>query len=175
MQNRGEIIAVDIYPHKLRLVEELAGRLGIDIIQTAESDARTVAAEGMFDRVLADVPCSGLGVIRRRADLRWQKREDEIAELPQLQLEILRHAASFVAPGGELVYSTCTTEPEENFEVIKEFRRQRPDFQPLDLTHLLPFPVTAERDLLQLRKGVWQILPHLHDMDGFFIAKLRRG
>jgi 16S rRNA (cytosine967-C5)-methyltransferase len=175
MQNKGEIIAVDIYPQKLELVEQLADRLGISIIRTVESDARKLEGiEGKFDRVLVDAPCSGLGVIRRRADLRWQKREDEIEKLPELQMEILLSAAGYVAPGGELVYSTCTTEPEENFELIKAFRRLRPEFKPVDMTPLLPFAVSAERDVLQLRKGVWQILPHLHGMDGFFIAKLKR-
>lgn len=174
MQNSGAIVAVDLYPQKLKLVDELAGRLGISIIQTIEGDARELqGVEGSFDRVLVDAPCSGLGVIRRRADLRWQKRDDEIEKLPELQLSILLKAAERVAPGGELVYSTCTTEPEENFEVVKTFRKLRPEFQPVDLTDLLPFPVTEERDLAQLRRGVWQILPHLHQMDGFFLAKFK--
>jgi len=175
MQNKGEIVAVDINPQKLKLVEQLAGRLGIDIIKTVESDARKLEGiDDKFDRVLVDAPCSGLGVIRRRADLRWRKREDEIEKLPRLQLEILLQAASFVAEEGELVYSTCTTEPEENFEVIKAFKALRPEFKPVDLTPFLPFVPSAERDLAQLRKGVWQILPHFHGMDGFFIAKLKR-
>jgi len=174
MKNQGEILAVDIYPQKLKLVDELAKRLEISIIQTVESDARILAGiEGKFDRVLVDAPCSGLGVIRRRADLRWHKREDEIEQLPKLQLEILLKASDYVLPGGEIVYSTCTTEPEENFEVIKAFRRLRLEFIPVDLTPLLPFHVSAERDLQQLQKGVWQILPHLHKMDGFFVAKLK--
>lgn len=175
MNNVGQIIAVDIYPHKLKLVEELAQRLGITIIETIESDARELRGiEGEFNRVLVDAPCSGLGVIRRRADLRWQKREDEIKKLPEIQLAILLKAAEQVLPGGELVYSTCTIEPEENFEIIKGFRSKRPDFIPVDLTGVLPFAVTEKRDLQQLRKGVWQILPHLHNMDGFFLAKFRK-
>ena len=174
MKNEGEIIAVDIYPQKLELVTELAERLGLTIIHTSEGDARELkGVEGKFNRVLVDAPCSGLGVIRRRADLRWQKREDEIKKLPDLQLSILLKASEHVIPGGELVYSTCTTEPEENFEIIKAFRKLKPQFQPVDLTEVLPFTVQDERDLAQLRKGVWQILPHLHNMDGFFLAKFR--
>jgi len=175
MNNYGEIVAVDIYPQKLELVNQLARRLGISIIRTVLSDARQLEQiQGQFAKVLVDAPCSGLGVLRRRADLRWQKREDEIQKLPELQLAILLSAAEKVAPGGEIVYSTCTTEPEENFEVVKAFRKERPDFSAVDLIEALPFTVTAEKDLRQLKKGVWQILPHLHEMDGFFIAKMKR-
>ncbi|HHV65254.1 MAG TPA: 16S rRNA (cytosine(967)-C(5))-methyltransferase RsmB [Peptococcaceae bacterium] len=175
MNNKGEIVALDIYPQKLRLVDELAQRLGITIIKTLEGDGRVLeGVEGEFQRVLVDAPCSGLGVLRRRADLRWQKREDEIKKLPDLQLAILSKAAERVATGGELVYSTCTTEPEENFDVVKAFRKLKPEFSPVDLAQELPFAVTEERDLKQLRKGVWQILPHIHKMDGFFIAKFRK-
>lgn len=176
MNNSGEVIAVDIYSQKLEQVEELAKRLGVSIIRTVESDARELKGiDGKFNCVLVDAPCSGLGVIRRRADLRWQKREDEIEKLPSLQLEILLKAADQVLPGGKLVYSTCTTEPEENFEIIKAFRKARPDFTPVDLLEELPFEVTEKRDMQQLQRGVWQILPHLHQMDGFFISKFRRN
>jgi len=175
MQNSGTITALDIYPQKLSQVEELAERLGITIIRTHEGDARFLeGVEGEFTRVLVDAPCSGLGVIRRRADLRWQKREDEISKLPELQLEILLKAADKVEKGGELVYSTCTIEPEENFEIVKEFRRLRPEFTAVDLSESLPFSVNEENDIRQLKRGVWQILPHHHEMDGFFLAKFRR-
>lgn len=175
MQNTGRIAAMDLYPHKLALVDEAASRLGIDIIETVQGDARTLAGvAGPFNCVLVDAPCSGLGVIRRRADLRWQKREDEIAELPQLQLEILLKAADHVLPGGHLVYSTCTTEPEENFEVVKAFRRLRPEFAPVDISGKLEFLAQDKRELSQMQKGMVQILPHRHNMDGFFIAKFRR-
>lgn len=174
MDNKGEIIAVDLYPQKLKLLDELAGRLGITIIQTIEGDGRVLeGVEGLFNGVLVDAPCSGLGVIRRRADLRWQKREDEIDKLPEMQLKILLNASERVVPGGELVYSTCTTEPVENFEVIKAFRQLKPEFAPIDLRDVLPWKVTDERDLRQLEKGVWQILPHHHGMDGFFVAKFK--
>lgn len=174
MKNNGEIIALDINPRKLFAVGESAKRLGITIIRTMEGDAgRLDGVEGKFDRVLVDAPCSGLGVIRRRADLRWRKRQEEIAELPPLQLKILLRAADFVFPGGELVYSTCTTEPEENFEIVKAFRRLRPEFKSVDLSQTFPFTGTEPRDLRQLQTGTWQILPHLHNMDGFFMAKFK--
>jgi 16S rRNA (cytosine967-C5)-methyltransferase len=175
MKNKGIIIAVDMYPKKLELIKETAERLGISMIKTIEGDARILEGiEQKFDRVLVDAPCSGLGVLRKRADLRWQKREDEISKLPELQLAILLKAADHVREGGELVYSTCTTEPEENFEVVKAFRQLKPEFVSVDLSESLPF-AAEERDLKQLQKGVWQILPHHHRMDGFFIAKFRRS
>lgn len=173
MDNRGSITAVDIYPQKLDLVAKLSRRLGITIIDTVKGDARKLEGiRGKFSKVLVDAPCSGLGVIRRRADLRWQRDEDEIKKFPELQLAILLKAADYVEPGGELLYSTCTIEPEENFEVIKAFRRVRPDFSAVDLSKELPFKVEDEKDLRQLKKGVWQILPHIHNMDGFFLSKL---
>lgn len=173
MNNTGEIVANDLYPAKLSLVNELAQRLGISIIHTHEGDAGILdGIEGKFDKVLVDAPCSGLGVIRRRADLRWHKNEQEIKALSEIQKKILLRAADFLAPGGEIVYSTCTTEPEENFEVVKMFRAERPEFSSVDLTEMISFPVT-DKDKRQLIKGVFQILPHLYNMDGFFLAKFR--
>lgn len=107
--------------------------------------------------------------------MRWNKKEEEIKELPELQLAILERAAQSVARGGELVYSTCTIEPEENFEVVKNFRARHPEFVSVNLVEELPFPLTDERDLRQAMKGTLQILPHKHGMDGFFLAKFRRG
>ncbi|UWG99277.1 16S rRNA (cytosine(967)-C(5))-methyltransferase RsmB [Dehalobacter sp. DCM] len=175
MANKGTIIAVDQYAQKLNLVDELAERLGITMITTLEGDARELPNSlAQFDRVLVDAPCSGLGVIRRRADLRWQKSEEEIKKLPELQLAILLKAAEHVRPGGVLVYSTCTIEPEENFEIVKAFRQLRPEFSSVDITQDLPFDITDDRDRKQLHKGVWQIMPHIHHMDGFFLAKFQR-
>lgn len=176
MENQGEILAFDIHPHKVALINDLARRLGITIIKAQAGDARELP--GVMDKschkVLVDAPCSGLGVLRRRADMRWHKEEKEISELPRLQLAILERAAQTVAPGGELVYSTCTIEPEENFEVVKAFRAKHPDFLPVNLAEELPFSLTSEQDLKQAQKGFWQILPHKHGMDGFFLAKFRR-
>lgn len=176
MKNQGEILAFDIHPHKLELIAQLAQRLGITIIQPQLGDARELAGvkEGSFQKILVDAPCSGLGVIRRRADLRWHKAEEEIEKLPALQLEILERAAECVAVGGELVYSTCTIEPEENFDVVRAFRTRHPEFRPVNLLENLPFTLTEERDIRQAEKGILQILPHHHSMDGFFLAKFQR-
>lgn len=176
MKNQGEILAFDIHPHKVDLIVQLAQRLGITIIRPQTGDARELPGieKGSCQKVLVDAPCSGLGVIRRRADLRYQKTEAEIEKLPVLQLEILNRAAQCVAQGGELVYSTCTIEPNENFEVVKAFRKGHPEFQPVNLSDDLPFSLSEESDIRQAKKGMLQILPHRHGMDGFFIAKFKR-
>lgn len=176
MQNEGEILAFDIHEHKLKLVKQLAQRLGITIIQPQFGDARDLPGIRLEsqDRVLVDAPCSGLGVLRRRADLRWQKEEQSLREFPPLQFSILERAASCVKQGGTLVYSTCTTEPDENFELVKRFRSAHPEFEPVNLVDDLPFRLEEQRDIQQASKGMIQLLPHRHGMDGFFLAKFRR-
>lgn len=177
MQNEGEILAFDIHEHKLELIEQLARKLGITIIQPQLGDARDLPGIRLEsqDRVLVDVPCSGLGVLRRRADLRWQKEEQGLQELPALQFAILERAASCVKEGGTLVYSTCTTEPEENFELVKKFRSAHPEFEPVNLVDDLPFKLEDARDIKQANRGMIQLLPHRHKTDGFFLAKFRRA
>ncbi|HWQ43440.1 MAG TPA: 16S rRNA (cytosine(967)-C(5))-methyltransferase RsmB [Desulfosporosinus sp.] len=176
MHDEGEIQAFDIHPHKLELIDQLASRLGVTIIQSQLGDARDLPGVkiGSQQRVLVDAPCSGLGVIRRRADLRWRKEEQDLLELPLLQLAILERAASCVEVGGDLIYSTCTIEPEENFELVKTFRSAHPEFEPVNLLESLPFALEDSRDIRQASKGMLQLLPHRHGMDGFFVAKFRR-
>ncbi len=174
MQDEGEIRAFEIHPHKLSLIEGTAKRLGITIIGAALGDVTRLSElfAGPADRVLVDAPCSGLGVLRRKSDARWKKHPQDILELQQLQLQILRQAGKLVKPGGTLVYSTCTIEPEENFEVIKAFRREFADFVPVDLNTVLPFSLEREADRHMAAKGYIQLLPHVHGTDGFFIARL---
>ncbi|MEM5816762.1 MAG: 16S rRNA (cytosine(967)-C(5))-methyltransferase RsmB [Desulfitobacterium hafniense] len=176
MENQGEILAFDIHPHKVKLIEDLAARLGITIIRAQAGDARELAGvqDASCHKVLVDAPCSGLGVLRRRADMRWHKEEEEVKALPALQLAILERAAQCVATGGELAYSTCTIEPEENFEVVKAFRANHPEFTTVDLSGELPYSLASEQDRKQAAKGFLQILPHKQGMDGFFLAKFRR-
>ncbi|KLU61023.1 ribosomal RNA small subunit methyltransferase B [Peptococcaceae bacterium CEB3] len=176
MRNTGSILAFDRHEGKLRLVEELAGRLGISIIHTCPGDARELngVEDRSQDRVLVDAPCSGLGILRRKADLRWRKEEKDIEALPQLQLAILERAAAKVKRGGTLVYSTCTVEPEENFEVVKAFRSTHAEFVPADLAERLPFSLPDPRDRRQAEKGMLQLLPQRHGTDGFFLAQFTR-
>lgn len=176
MDNKGDIQAFDIYPHKLELVEQSAHRLGIKIIHPQLGDARDLPGVKPYSQqqVLVDAPCSGLGVLRRRSDLRWRKEEQQLMDLPLLQSAILERAAACVEIGGDLVYSTCTIEPEENFELVKKFRSKHPEFEAVNLVELLPFVLEDERDIRQASKGMLQLLPQRHGMDGFFLAKFRR-
>ncbi|MBQ7566035.1 MAG: 16S rRNA (cytosine(967)-C(5))-methyltransferase RsmB [Oscillospiraceae bacterium] len=164
MENRGEILSCDLHENKLRHIEQGAARLGLSIIRTAACDAREFAPEreNAFDLVLCDAPCSGLGVIRKKPDIR-EKDLGAIAALPQVQLDILRTVGKYVKPGGVLLYSTCTILKRENEEVVRAFLQDAP-FAPEDFS----FAALSSRD------GMLTLLPCVHGTDGFFIAKLRK-
>lgn len=168
MKNQGNILAFDVYDAKLARVEKNAKRLGISIIKTRLLDAREAgnAYPNKADRVLVDVPCSGLGVLRRRPDARWRKKEEENEKLPEIQFELLKSAALAVKPGGVLVYSTCTIEPAENEEVVRTFLLSHANFE-LDMTG-------AYLPLKHSSKDMVQFYPQHDGIDGFFIARLRR-
>jgi len=168
MQNKGRILSIDIHEHKLALIQESAQRLGVSIIETSLLDARAIGSlyRGQADRVLVDAPCSGLGVLRRKADSRWRKEKSMLEELPILQKAILHSAADCVKVGGVLVYSTCTTEPEENQAVVESFLQDRQDFELQKTGSFLP-ALGSNADMVQL----W---PHIDHVDGFFITRLKR-
>ena len=173
MENRGTVTACDITDAKLRRVEETAVRLGISIISTMGSDAADPPAgfhEG-YDRVLVDAPCSGLGVIRRNPEGKWRKGPDDLARLAVTQKNILKAAAGCVAPGGLLLYATCSTSEMENEAIVDEFLARRTDFV-LEQGQAL-FPAWGE---LFTERGMFRSWPHRHDgMDGFFAARLRKN
>ncbi len=168
MKNQGRILAGDIYPHKLARIEENARRLSVKIVETVLMDARKIGENftEQADRVLADVPCSGLGVLRRKPDARWTKQPNELDELPLLQFEILESAAKAVKKGGILVYSTCTIAPEENQQVVEKFLKQHKEFFLEDTGKFLP--------LKQRDEKMVQLYPHKDGTDGFFIARMKR-
>ncbi len=171
MGGEGQVTACDLYDHKLRLAAQAAQRLGIDSIRTLVCDARRLPEfAGEVDAVLVDAPCTGLGTIRRRPDLRWRRQPEDIYEMSRLQKEILAGAALAVRTGGVLVYSTCTTEPEENEQVVRAFLHESPSFRLEDLR-----PYWPERAALaQVVPGVAHFWPHKHGTDGFFIVRMRR-
>lgn len=173
MKDKGKIIANDFYQHKVKLVEESAKRLGIKIIESKVSDARNIQDffEEKMDRVLVDAPCSGLGVLRRKPDARWRKSPQDISGLIDIQLAILQSASQCVKPGGILVYSTCSIEPEENTEIIKSFLKKNPKFKMGNLVDFLPPMFKSER--LE-ESGYLQIYPHDYQTDGFFLSRLER-
>lgn len=179
MEDRGAILALDVSAQRLKLVEENARRLGISIIQCRVLDGTQLSRAGLgtFDRVLLDAPCSGLGVLRRRPEARWKKRPDDIPQLADLQSRLLREAARCVAPGGVLVYSTCTTEPEETMQQVEAFLREHPDFVAEPIAPCLPGPareILMSDGHLQSGDGYVQLQPHHYGTDGFFMARLRR-
>ncbi|MBR1780240.1 MAG: methyltransferase domain-containing protein, partial [Oscillospiraceae bacterium] len=166
MENRGEILSCDIQEKKLTRIQSGANRLGLDIIRTQAADARQFRPEwqNSFDAVLADVPCSGLGIIRKKPDIR-DKDVEELACLPKIQLDILCNAARYVRPGGVLLYSTCTVLSRENGAVVGAFLDKNADFA------LEPFSMPGEMGTCG---GMITLWPQTHGCDGFFIAKLRR-
>jgi 16S rRNA (cytosine967-C5)-methyltransferase len=174
MGDQGEVVAVDIHEHKIELIRNIAARLGLESIRPLSGDIRRVVREaGMFDRVLLDAPCSGLGVIRRKPDLKRKKGAQDIAEIAAIQRELLLAVADSVKPGGVLVYSTCTVLPEENADRISAFLKERPDFVPDSLAPFLPSHVMEGAADGQVGACV-QIFPQQFGSDGFFIARLRR-
>jgi 16S rRNA (cytosine967-C5)-methyltransferase len=173
MKNQGHIVACDVHDHKLSLIRSNASRLGIDIISVRQLDGRNLPGSFQphsFDAVLLDAPCSGLGVIRRKPDLKWGKEAENIEALAQLQKELLDAAAPLLKPGGVLVYSTCTWEPRENREQVESFLKRHPDFSG-DNTwkEELLDPVKSR---VRSGDGWIQILPHDFLSDGFFISRM---
>lgn len=165
MKNEGEIYSFDLHKSKLSLIEKGASRLGIDIIKVAERDGRgpDESLFGRADRVLCDVPCSGLGVIAKKPEIRY-KDISEFARLPEIQYAILEASANYLKAGGILVYSTCTVLPEENEENIEKFLSAHPEFEAVDFTVLGR----------ESEGGMLSLSPDIDGTDGFFIAKLRR-
>lgn len=163
MQNEGKILAYDLHKSKLSLIESGAARLGIDIIEVRERDARSHDPElrEYADRVLCDVPCSGFGVLGKKPEIRYKDLSDAAA-LPDIQLAILQNCCRYVKDGGILVYSTCTIFPEENEQNVARFLASHPEFAPEDFS----FGGICSKD------GMLTLTPDAHGTDGFFIAKL---
>ncbi len=167
MKNTGSICSCDIHPHKTGLIESGAQRLGLSCIQPELRDA---AEEnplwlGRMDGVIADVPCSGYGIIRKKPDIRY-KAPESMKTLPELQKRILTQQAAYVKPGGVLLYSTCTLVWEENEGVVEAFLKENPEFSPEPLKLPKPFPENTS--------GMLRLIPGEYDTDGFFICRLRR-
>lgn len=167
MENKGEIIAIDIHQHKKKLIEENMKKLGIDIVKATVLDARNVNKQGRkFDKILVDVPCSGYGVIRKKPEILYTKNRENVEELISLQLEILNSAADILKDGGELIYSTCTIISQENTENVEKFLNERKEFKVKTLN--IPENVSGEYDKL----GGFSINYKEEIMDNFYIIKL---
>ena len=167
MENKGEIIAIDIHQHKKKLIEENMKKLGIDIVKATILDARNVNKQGRkFDKILVDVPCSGYGVIRKKPEILYTKNRENVEELASLQLEILNSAADILKDGGELIYSTCTIISQENTENVEKFLNERKEFKVKTLN--IPENVSGDYDKL----GGFSINYKEEIMDNFYIIKL---
>lgn len=167
MGDEGELLSFDLHPSRVELIRKGAERLGIRCIQAGAGDATKFRPElGLADRVLCDVPCSGLGIIRRKPEIRY-KSEEELEGLPPIQLAILENGARYVKPGGTLVYSTCSLNRAENEEVVDRFLKTHPEFSPE------PFPETVRKVLGEscCRKT---LMPMEGGFDGFFVARIKR-
>ena len=168
MGDCGEIVAVDRHRFKLDALERDCDRLHLSIVKTLCADARDLPGDlGTFDAVLVDAPCSGLGILGRHPEARWQKGPKILRDMPVLQREILDAVSSRVKPGGVLIYCTCSIARAENSLVVEGFLQEQANYAPGDLPHLFD-PVA------QASAGMLQMLPHVHGSDGFFIARLHR-
>lgn len=167
MEDRGEVISCDLHPHKKKLMQAGALRLGLACMKPQTADATVLREEwaNAFDLVLADVPCSGMGVIRKKPDIRY-KDPEPLEGLPQVQGRILDNVCRYVKPGGVLLYSTCTLLERENRSVVEAFMHTHSEFV------LEPFALPEP--LGQVEQGMLTLWPHQHGTDGFFFAKLRR-
>ena len=165
MENQGEVISCDIHPHKIKLLQAGRDRLGLSVITPCRQSAAELREEWVdgFDTVITDVPCSGLGIIRKKPDIRY-KDPKALEGLPQVQRGILSNCARYVRPGGVLVYSTCTVLRRENEDIVEGFLAGHPEFA------LEPFTLPEFGE----QPGWITFWPHIHGTDGFFVAKLHR-
>ena len=175
MDNTGEIYAYDLHQNKTRLIKRNAKRLGLTNIKVGQHDARklrSIHEEKSFDRILIDAPCSGLGVIRTKPDIKYHKQLKDIENLHGVQYTILEHVAPLLKDDGKLVYSTCTVEKLENDEVIKKFLRNNDSFE-IDESFLTEMKELAKYGAHVSPYGV-QLFPQTMNSDGFYISRLKR-
>lgn len=172
MKNTGVILATDISQNKLSLVDEHCKRMGISNVKTEVLDATKLSEKPtkiLFDKILIDAPCMGLGVIRRNPETKWWLKESDIKEIVKKQQLILENAAKLLVPGGIIIYATCSTTTNENEQVIKDFLTKNNSFAKEDLSELFP----QFKDLIT-KEGYFRSWPHKNGMDGFFVAGLKR-
>lgn len=180
LENKGRIVAVDIHGKRLQMLGRERQRLGLTNIETLEADGRSLKTDFLADLILIDAPCSGTGVINRRSDLRHRRQEPDIDNLVQIQRDLLANAVHLLKKSGSIIYSTCSMEPEENFQNIKWFLDRHPQFHPESLARFIPQSVISrwsksanwQETQSQLESGLFQLLPTRHGYSGFFICRL---
>lgn len=179
MKNKGEIFAFDVYEHRTKLVEENSKRLGINIIKTKVNDASCYNEDykNKFDKILLDVPCLGIGVLKRKPDIKWQKKKEDIEEIGKLQFEILNTCSKYLKSGGEIVYSTCSVFKKENRDIIEKFLGKNSNFKLDNLYNLLNGKIYNKNKFFiqyidKENNGYLEVLQN-EKTDGFFICKLK--
>jgi 16S rRNA (cytosine967-C5)-methyltransferase len=169
MHNKGRIFAVDKYDAKISMIRKNAERLGITNIEFYQDDAAQFENETLrslkFDKILLDAPCSGLGVLSKKPEIRWKREPENILALTEIQKKLLQSAAAYLKPGGVIVYSTCSTEQEENMDIVRDFLEKNPDFT---IENAGKF---VKHDLVNA-EGCIETFPHKHGIDGSFAARL---
>lgn len=163
-QDNANILAVDIYRHRLNLVRDNLMRLGLKSVQLIHANGTQFSCDAV-DKIIVDVPCSGLGVLSKRVDLRWKRTPEQIKDLTNLQFKLLENAAKLLKPGGALVYCTCTIEPEENEEIVAKFLNVNKRFHLEDASNYVPSQTTDSSSFVYT-------FPHHHGIDGSFAARL---
>ncbi|MDI3476985.1 MAG: rRNA (cytosine967-C5)-methyltransferase [Thermoanaerobacterium sp.] len=174
MNNKGKIVAFDIYEHKIDLIKRNCRRLGIDNIDALVFDSTNVNSEYIdkADKVLVDVPCSGIGIIRKKPDIKLKNyTEKDFEELNNIQYRILSSSSKYVKRGGYILYSTCTIGREENMNVVDKFLNENKEFKISDIRPFLPEKLISYVD----DRGCIQLLPNINNTDGFFICKMQRN
>ncbi|MCK9410581.1 MAG: methyltransferase domain-containing protein, partial [Bacteroidetes bacterium] len=164
MKNQGTIVAVDKYQTRLNLVKSSCERLGITNVQYVAEDATELQTD-LADKILIDAPCSGLGVLSKKPDIKIKREMRDINEVVKIQEHLLNNAATLLKPGGAIVYSTCTIEPEENFMVVKRFMESHPEFE---IDHAAQYG----NELLVSADGFIETFPHRNGIDGSFAIRL---
>jgi 16S rRNA (cytosine967-C5)-methyltransferase len=171
MDNRGLLVACDVRRRRIELLQKTVAATGASVVRIVQADLlEPLPFHRPFDSVLVDAPCSGLGTLRRDPDIRWRRRESDIAALAAAELTMLRHAAEVVAPGGRLIYATCSSEPEENERVATAFLETAPEFTTIDARAAAPALPAAVVDA----HGHLRTLPHVHGLEAFFAAVFER-
>jgi len=167
MENKGEITAVDLHESRIKALEKNLNRLGVRNVKTVAVDTLKFKDEHKFDKILADVPCSGSGTITKKPDIKWKKNLKDFYEMPKTQYRILEKGASLLKTGGELVYSTCSIDIEENYGIIEKFLSKYSNFELVDASYMFDKNIVNSN-------GCVQIFPHIHGIDGAFAAKIRK-
>ena len=167
MKNQGTIICLDRYYNRAIMLRDNLKRLQATIAHTINADALQVPFKTKFDRILLDAPCSGFGVLRKRVDLKWKRRLEDVMAMQKLQLDLLKVATTFLKEGGVIAYSTCTIEPEENEKVIEKFLKENSGYELKNINGMVPDKYISDNHFIRT-------FPHRHQIDGSFAACLTK-